>query len=131
MPITKWRSRELVNELMRMQEERMGKAAALVQRAVKSKLNRGAGKSGQSSKPGEPPRKRSGRLYDSIFFQVIRQGDEIIGVIYSDAPHARRMELGFVGVDSLGRTYDQKPRPYLRPAFAETADKVKEILGAK
>ncbi|RFC66451.1 HK97 gp10 family phage protein [Fulvimarina endophytica] len=32
------------------------------------------------------------------------------------AQYARRIEYGFVGVDSLGRYYDQQPRPYLRMA---------------
>jgi hypothetical protein len=36
------------------------------------------------------------------------------GVIY-----ARRFELGFVGSDSLGRVYDQKPRPYFKPAWED------------
>ena len=41
------------------------------------------------------------------------------GSIYvgSDSPYARRIELGFTGHDSLGRYYDQAPRPYLLPAF--------------
>ena len=41
------------------------------------------------------------------------------GSIYvgSDNPYARRIELGFTGYDSLGRYYDQAPRPYLLPAF--------------
>jgi hypothetical protein len=34
-----------------------------------------------------------------------------------DVPYGRRIELGFIGTDSLGRKYHQGPRPYLRPAF--------------
>ena len=33
-------------------------------------------------------------------------------VIYS-----RRIDLGFVGADSLGRIYNQQPRPYFTPAW--------------
>lgn len=31
--------------------------------------------------------------------------------------YARRIEYGFIGADKLGRVYNQRPRPYLRPAF--------------
>ena len=31
--------------------------------------------------------------------------------------YARRIEFGFVGLDSLGRYYNQAPRPYMRPAW--------------
>jgi hypothetical protein len=30
--------------------------------------------------------------------------------------YARRLELGFIGTDSLGRHYHQPPFPYMRPA---------------
>ena len=33
--------------------------------------------------------------------------------------YARRIELGFRGPDSLGRTYNQAPKPYVRPAYDE------------
>ncbi len=31
--------------------------------------------------------------------------------------YARRIELGFKGTDSAGRTYDQAPSPYVKPAL--------------
>lgn len=34
----------------------------------------------------------------------------------TDVVYARRLELGFVGKDRLGRRYNQRPYPYLRPA---------------
>lgn len=39
-----------------------------------------------------------------------------------EPPYARRIELGFVGVDSLGRHYHQAPEPYMRPAFDNQKD---------
>jgi hypothetical protein len=33
-----------------------------------------------------------------------------------DPAYARRLELGFIGTDSLGRHYHQPPFPYMRPA---------------
>lgn len=38
--------------------------------------------------------------------------------VYSKHPAAHRLEYGFVGTDSLGRTYNQAPRPHWRPATA-------------
>lgn len=34
----------------------------------------------------------------------------------TNKPQGRRLEYGFVGTDSLGRTYNQAPRPHVRPA---------------
>lgn len=33
--------------------------------------------------------------------------------------YARRIELGFKGEDSLGRVYDQQPKPYAKPGYEE------------
>lgn len=40
--------------------------------------------------------------------------------IGSNVAYARRQELGFVGIDRLGRRYNDPGRPYLRPAFDES-----------
>lgn len=34
----------------------------------------------------------------------------------TNRPQARRLEYGFVGTDSIGRTYNQPPYPHLGPA---------------
>lgn len=38
------------------------------------------------------------------------------------AKYARRLELGFVGVDSLGRSYNQMGRFYMRDVLARASD---------
>lgn len=47
-----------------------------------------------------------------------------------DPAYARRIEYGFVGQDSLGRTYNQAAQPYMRPAFdtkkAEASQTIKD-----
>lgn len=79
------------------------------------------------SSPGEPPRRISGALQASIGHQVVTQG-ELVGVaVYAGTPYALRLELGFFGVDSLGRRYSQAPRPFLRPALIESRS---DILAA-
>ena len=49
-----------------------------------------------------------------------------------DPAYARRIEYGFVGQDSLGRTYNQAAQPYMRPAFdskqAEATKTIKESV---
>jgi phage gpG-like protein len=43
--------------------------------------------------------------------------DSPFAIVGSNVEYARRIEHGFVGQDSLGRTYNQSPKPYLHPAF--------------
>ena len=42
--------------------------------------------------------------------------------------YARRFELGFRGADSLGRVYDQQPRPYFRTAAEQTLPAIRELI---
>ena len=44
--------------------------------------------------------------------------------VYSDADQARRLELGFVGVDALGREYDQPPFPHVGPGVSAAKPKI-------
>lgn len=41
--------------------------------------------------------------------------------------YGRRVELGFVGIDSLGRVYNQRPYPYFGPAVQEVRVRAHEI----
>lgn len=40
----------------------------------------------------------------------------------TDVEYAARVEFGFVGTDSAGRSYHQSAKPYLRPAYDEQRD---------
>jgi hypothetical protein len=40
-------------------------------------------------------------------------------IVGTSKPQARRLEFGFVGTDSLGRHYNQAPRPHVRPSIDE------------
>lgn len=46
------------------------------------------------------------------------QGDDTVVAANADgsAPYAARIEYGFVGTDSLGRSISQNAQPYMRPA---------------
>ena len=64
---------------------------------------------------------KTGTLRRSITSWEAEDGSLAIAVGSRGVPYARRIELGFVGVDSLGRHYNQAPRPYLRPALDSEA----------
>lgn len=44
------------------------------------------------------------------------------GTVWTDFPAARRLELGFIGMDSLGRHYTQMPRPHWLPVREKMAE---------
>lgn len=68
------------------------------------------------SKPGQPPHVLYGDLRQSINHTVEKRKSAVVLRIGSNDQKARRLELGFMGTDKLGRRYRQEPRPYLRPA---------------
>jgi hypothetical protein len=48
--------------------------------------------------------------------------DTAVVFVGTNLAYAAREEFGFVGKDSLGRTYDQEAHPYLRPAFDDNVE---------
>lgn len=72
--------------------------------------------------PGEiGPRAITGDLRRSVTLELSAAagglGGTVSALVYSNEPQVLRLELGFVGVDALGRQYDQPPYPAWRPAF--------------
>lgn len=68
----------------------------------------------------------TGTLRRSIRAEAVTGGV----VVGTELPYARRIEFGFNGADSRGRTYHQQPRPYLRPALDENKDRVMAAVAA-
>lgn len=134
--ITKWDPNGIMNAALAVTERRMNEAVVLVQADIKRSLNVGGRQrssvSGKmysfGSDPGQPPFKQTGRLFNSIFGKVIREGSQVLGVVGTNVVYGRRLELGFVGKDSAGRQYNQAPRPFIRPAFERNRDRIKRIL---
>lgn len=56
-------------------------------------------------------------------------GDYAEALVGTDVPYARRLEMGFVGTDSLGRYYNQPGDGAARQAFDETRDAVVKEIG--
>jgi len=50
--------------------------------------------------------------------------DSFTGVVGTNVEYGRRYDMGFVGTDSLGRKYNQKPRPYLRVALEKNKSRI-------
>ena len=71
-----------------------------------------------ASRVGESPHRRTGKLQQGFQWTVKRRLFSVDLRIFTNVPYSRRLEFGFVGRDSLGRNYNQGPRPYWRVAMA-------------
>lgn len=64
-------------------------------------------------------------------FTVSPVGGRLAVVVGTNRPQARRLEFGFVGTDSLGRSYNQPPYPHVQPAVDKMRGPIeKDILKA-
>lgn len=71
----------------------------------------------------------TGALRDSIHAELVTATDTKIEVaVMPDTPYAARIEFGFVGRDSLGRMYHNVAQPYMRPAFDNKQDEVRQTI---
>ncbi|MEV6840311.1 HK97 gp10 family phage protein [Streptomyces sp. NPDC051133] len=80
-----------------------------------------------SGRPG--PRVITGRYRSSWQSDVHRAGPVIVAEVGTNAPQGRRLEFGFVGVDSIGRHYNQPPFPHLGPAVGTFGPLLMRELG--
>ena len=112
--------RRLVSELVK----NMRATTVFVRDEVKKKLNRSQPtrtlRSGSiigldPSRPGEPPKKITSQLQNSITTQVITTSREIIGKVGTPLKKGFWLEFG---------TSKMKERPYLRPTIAENKRKI-------
>lgn len=72
-------------------------------------------------------RVRTHDLQRSIHFQPTEDSRTLtVVVVGPTVPYGRRIELGFSGIDRKGRKYNQRPYPYLRPAYYENKDLVEK-----
>ena len=81
-----------------------------------------------SGRPG--PNVVTGQYRASWDVKVNVAGGRVSTVVFTDAPQPRRLEYGFVGVDSLGRQYRQPPYPHIEPAFRQTEPAFLQALHA-
>lgn len=72
-----------------------------------------------ASSPGEPPRRRTGKLQRSITYQVERKGGGHSLKIFAAAPYGEFLETG---------TGKMAARPWRKRSYRETVKRVKDIL---
>lgn len=66
----------------------------------------------------------TGTLRRSIHTEIMQSSDTYCeGASGTNLDYAARVEFGFKATDSLGRSYDQPAKPYMRPAFDENRAK--------
>lgn len=71
----------------------------------------------------------TGNLGRSITSQVAEStASKAVVHVGTNVEYARRVEMGFSGVDSLGRRYNQPPNPYMRPAFDTNQEKAVKAM---
>ena len=126
----KWHGDEIKRRLADQLEAGMGKSMQFCVRTTKIALNRSqptkaVGKQGRRigldpSKPGEPPKKITAQLQNSITSAVRRTTRAIIGRFGSTLKgKARGLELG---------TEHVEPRPHLRPTVLEHKDEIARLI---
>lgn len=110
----------------------MTKAMLYAEGQAKKLVSRGNKGGGNPSEPFTPPKVVSGTLRSNIGHSVAVRGSKVVGALgVKDGPadeYAKRLELGYKGTDSKGRSYDQKPRPYLRATLNKRGKKILEII---
>jgi len=82
------------------------------------------------SLPGEPPKKVTARLFQSVAASANASQDDngTRGSWGSNVAYARALELGFTGRDSIGRQRTLLPRPYLRPVMAKHKQAIRDLI---
>jgi hypothetical protein len=123
-----WQGDEVYEKLIRLITDRTQKAAVYLQGEVRKEINRGNRSGKNPSLPGEPPKKVTAALFRSINWAVRVTPEKIIGFVGTGLIYARRLELGFIGRDSAGRTINQAPRPFLRSTLKSRWEQIQRIL---
>jgi HK97 gp10 family phage protein len=71
---------------------------------------------------------KTGTYRRSIHVEMSTEGIREVALIGTDVPYGRRLEFGFMDTDSLGRKYQQYPRPHWRPTFDHNLMKYRGIM---
>ena len=142
---------DVIDKIGKVSAERMTKAAMAVREEAVRLLSRpgqgreyyvpGTRRKYRASTPGNPPAARTGILRKTIKWSVECKGDEVEGLVGCEQKYAVALEYGshHAHTVSLNRYGAEKvtlgghnvaPRPWLRPAFERSEDKVKQILTA-
>ena len=127
-----WNAEQVEKNTQKKLQTNMKRAMLFAEGQAKKKVSRGNLDGDNPSLPGEPPKVVTGVLRANIGHSTRTQGMDVIGALgVKNGPanrYAMRLELGFTGTDSMGRTYNQLPRPFLQPTIDDNRAKILEIL---
>lgn len=115
----KWRGDKLKGIAYEKAREVLKDACILVEKTAKDSI----GRVPPPAPPEHPPAAPTGTLKGRITHEL--DPKKLEGRVGTNLEYARRVELGFVGTDKLGRVYNQAPRPYLRPALHKCEKTIK------
>lgn len=128
MPHLEWHGDEAASRIRKRSVQFLTRAAIAVSRRAKELLSvAGTGSGGRDSqgrfkrvyganpsKPGEPPRKQTGRLRASVSYEV--DEGSLSARVGTNVDYGRILEV-------------ERNRPWLKRALAETSERVNELLG--
>lgn len=97
--------------------------SAKLQRAVKSHASQAKG-----GPVGPGVRRITGNYLGSINRKTTHRPDVSIAQVGSSAPQARRLELGFHGTDSLGRSYSQGALPHFSKGLEDVESQFAQAI---
>jgi hypothetical protein len=125
MSIRDWNGDKAIETLHVETMDAIERACIIVWRRADRLLSiEGTGREGtvkDRSRPGEPPRKQTGELKDSVTYEIDEKLSQ--GRVGTNVDHGKYLELGTKrGI---------LPRPWLRRALLESADEINNALGRK
>lgn len=131
--ITKWRDQEVEKEVLTESGQAVKRACYWVETDAKrlvhfvtTRLRGSTSVNWSGSGLAKGKVSETAKTNDGVG-QPDKKPDKFTGVVGSNVEYARRYDMGFVGMDSLGRKYNQAPRAYLRVALEKNRSR---ILGA-
>ena len=108
----------------------MVKVAVLIEGNIKGSMTTSNLGGSNPSAPGQVPNVGTGALRNSITNKISNDGlSAYVGVFAGPAAkYARRLELGFTGVDAKGRNYNQQARPFIVPQLNKSKNRIIKII---
>lgn len=104
----------------------IGRIAADVQRNEKNAVRLAANEYKNDVK--EVIQYKTGTLRRSVHVELSTEGLHPVAIVGTDVKYARRLELGFMDTDSLGRVYHQPPHPRWRPVFDNGLPRYRDVM---
>jgi hypothetical protein len=107
----------------------LAKFGAFTRTTAKQSIRK-VGKKGKVSRPGQPPKSRTGLLKDFIYFGVEPESKNVvIGPVKLNKRGyaAQALEEGGPSINSDGKSITIRARPYMKPAFDKELLKAPEM----